>query len=99
MLTRLMCEEYNYRDYRLKLEETLANNIPCIPFLGVLLTTIVQKESAHNHRSGRMGRKFSGVEDYTIIEAITVRNRYEYVVTFVDQIANVAVTRTLLHFN
>ena len=74
-----MSEEYNWKLYRSELETCFANNIPCIPFLGVLLTTIVQQESITLSRNGQMSRhgrkRISGVEMYTILEAITVRNR------------------------
>ena len=74
-----MSEEYNWKLYRAELETCFANNIPCIPFLGVLLTTIVQQESTTVSRGGQMSRhgrkRVSGVEMYTILEAITVRNR------------------------
>ena len=78
-LSDLMSEEYNWKLYRAELEACFARNIPCIPFLGVLLTTIVQQESATISRGGQMSRhgrkRVSGVEMYTILEAITVRNR------------------------
>ena len=72
-LCHLMSEEFNYREYRRVLDETLESGIPCIPFLGVLLTTIVQCSA---HKYGLGSRKYSGVEDYTVMEAVTVRNRY-----------------------
>ena len=67
-----MSEEYNWRAYRKHLNKLLEETTPCIPFLGVLLTTTVQTGSS---ASGRRSRKASGVEDYTVLEAITVRNR------------------------
>jgi len=69
-----MSEEMNYREYRQRLDEVIATGTPCIPFLGVLLTTIVQFSSLNcRHLMG--SRKFSGTEDYTVMEAVTVRNR------------------------
>ena len=85
-LSELMSEEYNWKHYRAELETCFTENLPCIPFLGVLLTTIVQHESATTSRGVKMslsrnGRKrVSGVEMYTILEAITVRNRSVVVV-------------------
>ena len=73
LLSSLMSEDHNWTSYRLELQAKLDNNIPCIPFLGVLLTSIVQQDSAHSAR--QKGRRFSGVEDYTVMEAVTVRNR------------------------
>ena len=72
-LTKLMSEDHNWSQYRMELQSKLDSNIPCIPFLGVLLTSIVQQGSAHTVKY--RGRRYSGVEDYTIMEAITVRNR------------------------
>ena len=72
-LSKLMSEDHNWSDYRIELQTKLDDYIPCIPFLGVLLTTIVQQGSVNTVKM--RGRRFSGVEDYTIMEAITVRNR------------------------
>ena len=68
-----MSEDFNYKEYRADLKAKMAANVSCIPFLGVLLTTIVQLDSADSAQI--RGRRCSGVEGYTIIEAITVRNR------------------------
>lgn len=84
-LSGLMSEEHNWKAYSTHLEDILDKNTPCVPFLGVLLTMIVQYESVHAmhestsrfrrpSRSSRV-KKVSGVEDYTVLEAITVRNR------------------------
>ena len=69
-----MSEEMNYRDYRRALDDVMSTNAPCVPFLGVLLTTIVQFSSQSYGNSLRR-RKCSGIEDYTVVEAVTVRNR------------------------
>jgi len=49
---------------------------PCIPFLGVLLTTIAQQGSVEVV-APKVSRKRrpSGVEDYVVMEAVTVRNK------------------------
>ena len=70
-----MSEEYNWRSYRKHLDKLLEETTPCIPFLGVLLTTTVQSGSSSDRRL----RKASGVEDYTLLEAITVRNRWAHI--------------------
>ena len=70
-----MTEEHNYASYRYDLQSNLDQDIPCIPFLGVLLTTICQTDSAHAVTPSVGGRRMSGVEGYTVMEAITVRNR------------------------
>ncbi len=67
-----MSEQHNWRVYSVQLQELLDTTTPFIPFLGVLLTTTVQY---HSRLEGRP-RKVSGIEDYTLLEAITVRNRY-----------------------
>lgn len=83
-----MSEEHSWKAYNKHLENLLNKNTPCIPFLGVLLTKIVQYESVHAvrdtdsnfrrpSRSSKV-KKVSGVEDYTLLQAITVRNRYTY---------------------
>ena len=69
-----MSEEHNWNDYRMEIQSKLDQNIPCIPFLGVLLTSIVQQESMNAVRP--RNRRLSGVEDYTVMEAVTVRNKY-----------------------
>ena len=67
-----MSEQHNWRVYSVQLQELLDTTTPFIPFLGVLLTTTVQYHS----RLEGCPRKVSGIEDYTLLEAITVRNRY-----------------------
>lgn len=68
-----MSEDRNWNDYRMHLSSKLEENVPCIPFLGVLLTSIAQQRSVHTVKVH--GRRRSGVEDYTIMEAVTIRNR------------------------
>ena len=66
--------------YRNDLDQQFAASTPCIPFLGVFLTQIVQQESYSQCKPKRGGviRKHSaGLENYTILEAITARNQLE----------------------
>ncbi len=66
-----MCEDRNWAVYRQTLKHLLESTTPCVPFLGVLLTSTVQYQ---NRLEGRP-RKESGVEDYTLLDAVTVRKR------------------------
>lgn len=66
--------------YRKDLEQQFNSNTPCIPFLGVFLTQIVQQDSYDQCRAktGCGIRKHSScLGNYTILEAITVRNQFE----------------------
>ena len=73
-----MSEECNWKAYRSELHDCIVSKTPCVPFLGVLLTSIVQQESFHFTQSKQqLARKQSVLEGYTILEAITVRNRLE----------------------
>lgn len=77
-----MSEECNFNLYHQDLEHTLAANIPCIPFLGIFLTVVVQHDSytqmsSKNMSSKNMRRQSTLLETYTILDAITVRNRLE----------------------
>ncbi len=66
-----MCEDRNWAKYRRTLSALLESTTPCVPFLGVLLTTTVQY---HCRLEGRP-RKKSGVEDYVLLDAVTNRKR------------------------
>jgi len=76
-LSALMSEECNFNLYHQDLEQTLAANIPCIPFLGIFLTVVVQHDSYTQMSSKNMRRQSTLLETYTILDAITVRNRLE----------------------
>ena len=64
-LTRLMSEEDNWKLYRQDLDRCLTTNTPCVPFLGLFLTQVVQQESYHKMReenntgAGKNGRRRS----------------------------------------
>ena len=79
-LSELMSEKGNWMVYCRDLEQQLTANIPCIPFLGVFLTQIVQQDS-YNQCKPKTGdvirKRLSGLENYTILETITVRNQLE----------------------
>lgn len=69
-----MSEECNFQLYHKDLKQTLAANIPCMPFLGTFLTTVVQQDSY----SQMTPKKQSALLDtYTVLDAITVRHRLE----------------------
>ena len=73
-LSALMSEECNFQLYHKDLQQTLAANIPCMPFLGTFLTTVVQQDSY----SQMTPKKQSALlETYTVLDAITVRHRLE----------------------
>ena len=75
-----MSEEDNWAMYRNDLDQQFAANTPCIPFLGVFLTQIVQQDSYNECKPKRgcgIRKNSSGLENYTILEAITVRNQLE----------------------
>ena len=73
-LSALMSEECNFQLYHKDLQQTLAANIPCIPFLGTFLTTVVQQDSYNQI----IPKKQSALlETYTVLDAITVRHRLE----------------------
>lgn len=73
-LSALMSEECNFQLYYQDLKQTLAANIPCVPFLGTFLTTVVQQDSY----SQMTPKKQSALLDtYTVLDAITVRHRLE----------------------
>jgi len=70
-----MSEEYCWRQYSTHLKALIDTTTPCIPFLGVLLTTTVQHQLG-SQQGGKGRRTSTGVEDYLVLEAITVRNRW-----------------------
>ena len=77
-----MSEERNWRQYRRQLAKHVSNNTSCVIFLGVLLSNVVRYESYQQlKRSNRLSsampvaRKVSVCETFTVLEAITVRNR------------------------
>ena len=72
-----MSEESNFNLYHQDLEQTLAANTPCIPFLGIFLTVVVQHDSYAQMSSKKMRRQSTLLETYTILDAITVRNTLE----------------------
>lgn len=49
-LCHLMSEEDNWQLYRKELGRRLASDTPCVPFLGLFLTQVVQQESYHKMR-------------------------------------------------
>ena len=73
-LSALMSEECNFQLYHKDLQQTLAANIPCIPFLGTFLTTVVQQDS-YNQITPK--KQSALLETYTVLDAITVRHRLE----------------------
>ena len=73
-LSVLMSEECNFQLYHKDLQQTLAANIPCIPFLGTFLTTVVQQDS-YNQMTPK--KQSALLETSTVLDAITVRPRLE----------------------
>ena len=75
-----MSEEDNWEVYRKDLEQQFTSSTPCIMFLGVFLTQIVQQDS-YNQCKAKTGcgirRHSSVLGNYTVLEAITVRNQFE----------------------
>ena len=79
-LSELMSEEDNWAMYRNDLDQQFTASTPCIPFLGVFLTQVVQQDSYNQCKPKRgcgIRKHSSALGNYTILEAITVRNQLE----------------------
>ena len=83
-LSKLMSEEYSWRNYNQEISMNISNGTPCIIFLGVFLSYVVRYETLNKLKKGRKSReslkgekKFSMNESYTVLEAITVRHRLQ----------------------
>ena len=73
-----MSEEQNWTAYRDEIKQKLDTNSPCIPFLGVFLTTVALSQEANTlieDKGLERRRTSSFYEAYHILEAITVRNK------------------------
>ena len=85
-LTKLMSEEGNWKLYRKELSKQTSTSSTCIIFLGVFLSHVVRYEAYHKLRHKRNSphsspalqqKKASLYETFTVLEAITVRQRLE----------------------
>lgn len=63
-LCTIMSEENNWQLYREKLDKHFANDTPCIPFLGLFLTQIIQNGSYKFLRKARELNKSSSFNSY-----------------------------------
>ena len=61
-----MSEENNWQLYREKLDNDIANDTPCIPFLGLFLTQIIQHGSYKVLRRARELNKSSSFSSYSV---------------------------------
>ena len=78
-LSSVVSEDRNWETYCRELHQQLSTNTPFIPFLGVFLTQIVQRESYEKMRpkEENIHRQATIFETYTILDAITARNKLD----------------------
>ena len=70
-----MSEDDNWKLYREDLDRCLSTNTPCIPFLGLFLTQVVQQESYHKLRAEKfVGDKRRGNRRSRSFEEFDIRD-------------------------
>ena len=74
-LCTIMSEENNWKLYREKLDRHFADGTPCIPFLGLFLTQIIQHGSYTVLRRARELNKSSSFSNYSMYRTRRLQNQ------------------------